>query len=62
MKTILFSPITFNLATTGRTIAIAKALANDFHCHFSSYGGAFETLIEEEGFPLTRLEPRFTPQ
>lgn len=62
MKTILFSPITFNLATTGRTIAIAKALANDFHCHFSSYGGAFEGLIEEAGFPLTRLEPRFTPQ
>jgi UDP:flavonoid glycosyltransferase YjiC (YdhE family) len=62
MKTILFSPITFNLATTGRTIAIAKVLANDFHCHFSSYGGAFERLIEEAGFPLTRLEPRFTPQ
>jgi len=62
MKTILFSPITFNLATTGRTIAIAKAIAGDFHCHFSSYGGAFETLIEKEGFPLTRLEPRLTPE
>ncbi len=62
MKTILFSPITFNLATTGRTIALARAIAGDFHCHFSSYGGAFETLIEKEGFPLTRLEPRLTPE
>jgi UDP:flavonoid glycosyltransferase YjiC (YdhE family) len=62
MKTILFSPITFNLATTGRLIAIARAIADDFHCHFASYGGPFEPLIEEAGFPLTRLEPRLTPQ
>ena len=43
-------------------IEIAKAISGDFHCHFSSYGGEFETLIEKAGFPLTRLEPRYTPE
>jgi UDP:flavonoid glycosyltransferase YjiC (YdhE family) len=62
MKTILFSPITFNLAETMRAITIARAIGDDFHCHFSSYGGVFEPLIEKEGFPLTKLEPRFTQQ
>lgn len=62
MKTILFTPITFNLAVTTMAITIARALSADFNCHFASYGGEFEILIEKEGFPLTRLEPRFTPQ
>lgn len=62
MKTILFFPITFNLAETTEAITIARAIAGDFQCHFASHGGVFETLIEKEGFPLTRLEPRLTPQ
>lgn len=62
MKTIVFSPITFNLAETTRAITIARAIADDFHCHFVSYGGAFEPFIEEAGFPLEKLEPRVTPQ
>lgn len=62
MKKILFVPITFNLATTGKALAIAEAIRDDFDCHFASYGGAFEPLIEERGFPLTRLEPRFSPE
>lgn len=62
MKTILFTPVTFNLSETSMAIEIAKAISGDFHCHFASYGGDFETLIEKEGFPLTKLEPRFTPQ
>jgi len=62
MKTILFFPITFNLAETTEAITIARAIADDFHCHFASYGGVFETLIEKAGFPITRLEPRLTPQ
>src|SRR5512133_1577386 len=61
MKTLLFAPITFNLAVTGQAIAMARALAPDFYCHFASYGGAYEELIEQEGFALTRLEPRFSP-
>lgn len=62
MRTIVFSPITFNLAETTRAITIARAIADDFHCHFVSYGGAFESFIEEAGFPLTKLKPRVTPQ
>lgn len=62
MKNILFLPITFNLAETTRAIVVANAIKDDFHCHFASYDGVFESLIEEAGFPLTRLQPRFTPQ
>lgn len=62
MKTILFFPITFNLAETTEAITIARAIRGDFNCHFASYGGAFETLIEKEGFPMTRLEPRLTKE
>ena len=62
MKTVLFSPIAFSLAETTRALTIARAISGDFHCHFASYGGDFETLIEQEGFPLTRLEPRLTLQ
>src|SRR5512133_2348963 len=62
MKTILFFPITFNLAETTEAITIARAISGDFHCHFASSGGVFEALIEKAGFPITRLEPRLTPQ
>ena len=62
MKTILFFPITFNLAETTEAITIARAIAGEFNCHFASHGGVFETLIEKEGFPITRLEPQLTPQ
>jgi hypothetical protein len=61
MKTILFFPSSFNLSETALAIEIAKAISNDFNCHFSTYGGEFDTLIEKEGFPLTTLEPRYTP-
>ena len=33
-----------------------------FDVHFISDGGGFENLIEKHGFPLTRLEPRLTPE
>jgi len=62
VKTILFFPITFNLAETTEAITIAKAIAGEFNCHFASHGGRFEKLIEKEGFALTRVEPLLTPQ
>ena len=62
MKTIIFAPITFNLSEATRAIAIARAISKDFDCHFVSYGGAYEPLIEKAGFPLTRLEPRLIPK
>jgi hypothetical protein len=62
MRTIAFFPATWNLAETTRTIEVAKACREEFDLSFASYGGQFEKLIENEGFPLTRLEPRLTPE
>jgi UDP:flavonoid glycosyltransferase YjiC (YdhE family) len=67
-KTLLFAPVTFDLAETTRMIEIAKGIVNHpfaskaFDIQFISNGGDLEHLIEEEGFPLKRLEPRFTPE
>ncbi len=67
-KVLLFAPVTFDLAETTRMIEIAKGVRNhpqasqDFDIRFISNGGDLEHLIEEEGFPLHRLEPRFTPE
>jgi UDP:flavonoid glycosyltransferase YjiC (YdhE family) len=64
----LFAPVTFDLAETTRMIEIAKGIVNHpvanqvFDIEFISNGGDLEYLIEEEGFPLKRLEPRFTPE
>ena len=67
-RVLLFAPCAFNLAETSRMVEIAKgvehhALAGQiFSVHFISDGGEFEPLIEKHGFPLTRLEPRLTPE
>ena len=67
-KIILFAPVTFDLAETTRMLEIAKGIRNHpqasktFDLQFISNGGDLEHLIEEEGFPLKRLEPRFTPE
>src|SRR5512146_2527220 len=64
---ILFAPVTFDLAETTRMLEIAKGVRGHpqackvFDIQFISNGGDLEHLIEEEGFPLHRLEPRFTP-
>ncbi len=65
---ILFAPVTFDLAETTRMIEIAKGVqahpqaSKAFDIQFISNGGDLERLIEEEGFALHRLEPRFTPE
>jgi len=65
-KVLLFAPVTFDLAETTRMIEIAKGIRNHeaaskvFDIQFISNGGDLEHLIEEEGFPLKRLEPRLT--
>ena len=67
-KILLFAPVTFDLAETTRMIEIAKGIMRDeraraaFDVQFISNGGDLEHLIEEEGFPLKRLEPRLTPE
>jgi hypothetical protein len=65
-KILLFAPAAYNLAETTRMIAIAKGIVanesarNAFVVQFVSEGGEFEQLIEAEGFPLKRIEPRIT--
>ena len=67
-KVLLFAPCAFNLAETSRMVEIAKGVRHHpkasqvFDVHFISDGGEFEQLIERHGFPLTRLEPRLTPE
>jgi UDP:flavonoid glycosyltransferase YjiC (YdhE family) len=60
MKTIIFAVAGYNLAETGRHIEIARACKDDFNIVFLSYGGAYEHLIEEEGFRLQKMEPRLS--
>ncbi|MGK7929003.1 MAG: nucleotide disphospho-sugar-binding domain-containing protein [Spirulina sp.] len=60
MKTIIFAVAGYNLAETGRHIEIAKACQDNFNIIFISYGGKFESLIEEAGFTLKKMEPRLT--
>ncbi|KLU59007.1 hypothetical protein CEB3_c50270 [Peptococcaceae bacterium CEB3] len=67
-KILLFAPMAFNLAETTRMIEIAKGIAHHdtaskvFDIQFMSDGGEFEGLIEEQHFPLHRMEPRLTPE
>ncbi|MGD1081320.1 MAG: nucleotide disphospho-sugar-binding domain-containing protein [Candidatus Sulfotelmatobacter sp.] len=67
-KVLLFAPCAFNLAETTRMVEIAKGVGHHpkasqvFDVHFISDRGEFEQLIERHGFPLTRLEPRLTPE
>jgi len=67
-RILLFAPCAFNLAETSRMVEMAKGVARHpmaskaFDIHFISDGGEFEHLIEQHAFPLTRLEPRLTPE
>ena len=62
MKTLIFAVAGYNLAETGRMVEIAKEARKDFNVIFASYGGQFETLIEEEGFTLRKMTPRLTQE
>jgi len=67
-RIMLFAPCAYNLAETSRMLEIAKAIrchpegCRAFELAFISDGGDFEQLIEKHHFPLTRLEPRLTPE
>jgi UDP:flavonoid glycosyltransferase YjiC (YdhE family) len=67
-KILLFAPAAYSLAETTRMIEIAKGIrANEsanavFAIQFVSEGGKFEQLIEDEGFPLKRIEPRISEE
>jgi hypothetical protein len=67
-RILLFTPCAFNLAETTRMLEIAKGVGHHegaskvFDIQFMSDRGDFEHLIEEEGFPLKKMEPRLTPE
>ncbi len=67
-KVLLFAPAAFSLAETSRMVEIAKGVARDpvasqrFEIRFISEGGDFESLIEDNHFPLERVEPQLTPE
>ena len=61
-KTIIFAAATYNFAETMRLVEIARACQDSFRVIFTSYGGDFEWLITDEGFPLIPMHPRLTPQ
>jgi UDP:flavonoid glycosyltransferase YjiC (YdhE family) len=60
MPVIIFAPETRYISETTRMIDIALALPEQFQCIFMSYGGQYEKLITEKGFPLHRLQPQMT--
>jgi UDP:flavonoid glycosyltransferase YjiC (YdhE family) len=62
MKTLIFAPAAYNFAETIRMVEIARACRDNFRVIFTSYGGDFEWLIKDEGFPLIPMQPRLTPQ
>jgi hypothetical protein len=43
-------------------IEVAKLFKDQYECHFFSYGGQFEELVEEAGFILHRLVPKEGPE
>jgi UDP:flavonoid glycosyltransferase YjiC (YdhE family) len=59
---LLFGTVGWNIAETTRMIEVAKAARTHFEPHFASYGGSFEHLITEAGFPLHHLAPEETPE
>lgn len=65
-KILVFAPCAYNMAETTRMIEIAKGIRNHgeavkmFHIQFISDGGNLEYLVEKEGFPLKRMDPRLT--
>jgi UDP:flavonoid glycosyltransferase YjiC (YdhE family) len=57
MQKILFGIVGWNIAETTRMIEVARIFKHDYECHFFSYGGQFEYLVEEAGYTLHHLSP-----
>ena len=47
----------WNIAETTRMIEVASIFKDDYECHFFSYGGQFNHLVEDEGYTLHHLTP-----
>ena len=57
-KNILLGVVGWNIAETTRMIEVASIFKDDYECHFFSYGGQFEHLVEEAGYKLHQLTPQ----
>lgn len=60
MATVLFCPITFNLAEVTRGVEVARALAPRHDAVFMGYEADFAHLITEAGFDYHACDPAFT--
>ncbi|WP_344069972.1 glycosyltransferase [Microbacterium sediminicola] len=60
MTTILFCPVTFNLAETTRMIQVARALDAGYDAVFMGYEHDFVHLITDAGFRYIACEPAWT--
>lgn len=61
MATVLFCPVTFNLAEVTRGIEVARALDPRHDAVFMGYEQDFAHLIGEAGFDYRARQPAFTP-
>lgn len=57
MQKILLGIVGWNIAETTRMIEVARIFKDSYECHFFSYGGQYEHLVEESGFVLHHLTP-----
>jgi len=60
MATVLFCPVTFNLAETSRAIEVARALGPAHRAVFLAYEHDFVHLIEDAGFECVQGAPVLT--
>ncbi|MDO4258109.1 MAG: hypothetical protein Q4C87_01165 [Actinomycetaceae bacterium] len=61
MDTLLFTPITMNLAETTRMIEVARALP-DYRCVFMGYEDDWAHLISQAGFEYRACEPSWSAE
>lgn len=61
-KIVVFGVLGWNIAETTRMIQVAKSSRAFIDAHFVSYGGEFDQLVTQEGFPLHQLTPGDTPE
>ena len=58
-----FFPLSYNLAETGRAVLVAKRYMElGGRVVFFSHGGKYEYLIQEFGFDLIKVNPRYTDE
>lgn len=62
MRTLVFTPVTFNLAETTRMIEIARAMPTGWRCVFAIYEPEFAELVKGAGFEWRQLEPVLTEE